>query len=161
MTANGIAQILLYAVILTALAYPLGIYMARVYEGTISFVNGPLARVERLFLRLVGSDPEHEQNWKGYAGSVLLFTIVFTVLLYLLLRSQGHLPLNPDNLPGVSAPIALNTTASFVSNTNWQYYGGEYTMSYLSQMAGLAVQNFVSAAAGMAVLAAVIRGFAR
>ena len=116
---------------------------------------------ERWFLRLVGSDPEHEQNWKQYAGSTLVFTIVFTVLLYLLLRSQGHLPLNPDDLPGVSAPIALNTTASFVTNTNWQYYGGEFTMSYLSQMAGLAVQNFVSAAVGMAVLAAVIRGFAR
>jgi potassium-transporting ATPase potassium-binding subunit len=160
-TGNGVAQLILYAVILTALAYPLGVYMARVYEGNIGFVNGPLARVERLFLRLVGSDPEHEQTWKGYAGSLLLFTIVFTVLLYLLLRSQAHLPLNPDNLPAVSAPIALNTTASFVTNTNWQYYGGEFTMSYLSQMAGLAVQNFVSAAVGMAVLAAVIRGFAR
>ena len=161
MTANGIAQIALYVVLLTALAYPLGIYMARVYEGQIGFVNGRLARVERLFLRLVGSSPDHEQDWKAYAGSVLVFTICFTVLLFLLMRWQGHLPLNPDNLPGVSAPIALNTTASFVTNTNWQYYGGEFTMSYLSQMAGLAVQNFVSAAAGMAVLAAVIRGFAR
>ena len=90
-----------------------------------------------------------------------MFSIVFTVLLYLLLRWQAHLPLNPDHLPDVTAPIALNTTASFVTNTNWQYYGGEFTMSYLSQMAGLAVQNFVSAAVGMAVLAAVIRGFAR
>jgi K+-transporting ATPase ATPase A chain len=161
MTANGIAQIVLYAVILTALAYPLGIYMARVYEGTFGFVNGRLARGERLFLRLVGSSPDHEQNWKSYAGSVVVFSIVFTVLLYLLLRWQAHLPLNPDHLPDVTAPIALNTTASFVTNTNWQYYGGEFTMSYLSQMAGLAVQNFVSAAVGMAVLAAVIRGFAR
>jgi K+-transporting ATPase ATPase A chain len=161
MTGEGIAQIVLYAVILTGLAYPLGIYMAGVYEGTYGFVNGRLAKGERLFLRLVGSSPDHEQNWKGYAGSVLLFTACFTVLLYLLLRSQGHLPLNPDNLPGVSAPIALNTSASFVTNTNWQYYGGEFTMSYLSQMAGLAVQNFVSATAGMAVLAAVVRGFAR
>ena len=150
-----------YAVVLTGLAYPLGIYMARVYEGQLGLVNGRLAVGERWFLRLVGSDPEREQNWKQYAGSTLVFTIVFTVLLYLLLRSQGHLPLNPDNLPGVSAPIALNTAASFVTNTNWQFYGGEYTMSYLTQMAGLAVQNFVSAAVGMAVLAAVIRGFAR
>jgi K+-transporting ATPase ATPase A chain len=160
-TTNGIAQLVLYAAILSALAYPLGIYMARVYEGQWGFVNGRLARVERLFLRLVGSDPDSEQSWKSYAGSVFVFTICFTVLLFLLLRSQGHLPLNPDNLPGVSAPIALNTTASFVTNTNWQYYGGEFTMSYLSQMAGLAVQNFVSAAVGMAVLAAVVRGFAR
>ena len=161
MTANGIAQIVLYAVILTALAYPLGLYMARVYEGTFGFVNGRLAEGERAFLRLVGFSPDHEQNWKSYAGSVVIFSIVFTVLLYLLLRWQAHLPLNPDHLPDVTAPIALNTTASFVTNTNWQYYGGEFTMSYLSQMAGLAVQNFVSAAVGMAVLAAVIRGFAR
>ena len=161
MTFQGTAQLIFYAVVLTGLAYPLGIYMARVYEGQLGLVNGRLAVGERWFLRLVGSDPEHEQNWKQYAGSTLVFTIVFTVLLYLLLRSQGHLPLNPDNLPGVSAPIALNTAASFVTNTNWQFYGGEYTMSYLTQMAGLAVQNFVSAAVGMAVLAAVIRGFAR
>src|SRR6476659_4274750 len=161
MTANGIAQIVLYAVILTALAYPLGLYMARVYEGTFGFVNGRLAKGERLFLRVVGSNPDHEQNWKSYAGSVVVFSIVFTVLLYLLLRWQAHLPLNPDHLPDISAPLALNTAASFVTNTNWQYYGSEYTMSYLSQMAGLAVQNFVSAAVGMAVLAAVIRGFAR
>ena len=159
MTFQGTAQLIFYAVVLTGLAYPLGIYMARVYEGKIGLVNGRLAVGERWFLRLVGSDPEHEQNWKQYAGSTLVFTIVFAVLLYLLLRSQGHLPVNPDDLPGVSAPIALNTAASFVTNTNWQYYGGEYTMSYLTQMAGLAVQNFVSAAVGMAVLAAVIRGF--
>src|SRR4249920_355157 len=161
MTFQGTAQLIFYAVVLTGLAYPLGIYMARVYEGKLGLVNGRLAVGERWFLRLVGSDPEREQNWKQYAGSTLVFTIVFTVLLYLLVRSQGHLPLNPDDLPGVSAPIALNTAASFVTNTNWQYYGGEYTMSYLTQMAGLAVQNFVSAAVGMAVLAAVIRGFSR
>jgi potassium-transporting ATPase potassium-binding subunit len=161
MTFEGISQLVLYAVVLTALAYPLGIYMSRVYEGRLGLMNGRLAVGERWFLRIVGSDPDHEQDWKGYAKSVLVFSIVFVVLLYLLLRSQGHLPLNPDNLPGVSAPLALNTAASFVTNTNWQYYGGEYTMSYLSQMAGLAVQNFVSAAVGMAVLAAVIRGFAR
>jgi potassium-transporting ATPase potassium-binding subunit len=161
MTGQGTFQLVMYAVVLTALAYPLGIYMARVYEGKFGFVNGRLAGGERLFLRLVGSERDREQNWKQYAGTTLVFTIVFTILLYLLLRSQGHLPLNPDNLPGVSAPIALNTAASFVTNTNWQYYGGEYTMSYLAQMAGLAVQNFVSAAVGMAVLAAVIRGFAR
>jgi potassium-transporting ATPase potassium-binding subunit len=161
MTAQGTAQIVVYVVVLTALAYPLGIYMSRVYEGRYGFVNGRLGRVEDLFLRLAGTSREREQTWKGYALSVLIFSGIFTVILYLMLRSQGHLPLNPDNLPGVSAPTSLNTTASFVTNTNWQYYGGEYTMSYLSQMAGLAVQNFVSAAVGMAALAAVIRGFAR
>ena len=122
---------------------------------------GRLGAVERGFLRLVGSKPDDEQDWKGYGITALIFTGVFVVFLYLMLRIQGGLPLNPDDLPGVSAPIALNTAASFVTNTNWQYYGGEYTMSYLTQMAGLAVQNFVSAAAGMAVLAAVVRGFAR
>ena len=100
MTFQGTAQLIFYAVVLTGLAYPLGIYMARVYEGQLGLVNGRLAVGERWFLRLVGSDPEREQNWKQYAGSTLVFTIVFTVLLYLLLRSQGHLPLNPDNLPG-------------------------------------------------------------
>ena len=134
--------------------------MARVYNAPLASF-GRLGAVERGFLRLVGSKPDDEQDWKGYGITALIFTGVFVVFLYLMLRIQGGLPLNPDDLPGVSAPIALNTAASFVTNTNWQYYGGEYTMSYLTQMAGLAVQNFVSAAAGMAILAAVVRGFAR
>ena len=104
MTANGIAQIVLYAVILTALAYPLGIYMARVYEGTFGFVNGRLARGERLFLRLVGSSPDHEQNWKSYAGSVVVFSIVFMVLLYLLLRRQGASAAEPRPHAGRHGP---------------------------------------------------------
>ena len=160
MTANGITQIVLYLVILTALAYPLGAYMARVYSGTLR-VPRWLAAPERGFYRLVGTRAEQEQAWKPYAVTALVFMAVFAVLLYALLRLQGHLPLNPDGLASVNPWVAMNTTASFVTNTNWQYYGGEYTMSYLSQMAGLAVQNFVSAALGMAVLAAVIRGFAR
>ena len=160
MTANGITQIVLYLVILTALAYPLGAYMARVYSGTLR-VPRWLAAPERGFYRLVGTRAEQEQGWKPYAVTALVFMAVFAVLLYVLLRLQGHLPLNPDGLASVNPWVAMNTTASFVTNTNWQYYGGEYTMSYLSQMAGLAVQNFVSAALGMAVLAAVIRGFAR
>ena len=160
MTANGITQIVLYLVILTALAYPLGAYMARVYSGTLR-VPRWLAAPERGFYRLVGARVEQEQAWKPYAVTALVFMAVFAVLLYVLLRLQGHLPLNPDGLASVNPWVAMNTTASFVTNTNWQYYGGEYTMSYLSQMAGLAVQNFVSAALGMAVLAAVIRGFAR
>src|SRR5215813_11914560 len=117
--------------------------------------------VERGFLRLLGRDALVDQDWKAYAKSVLMLTVGFTVFLYALLRLQGHLFLNPDHLPAVSWNVALNTVASFVTNTNWQYYGGEYTMSYLSQMAGLAVQQFVSAGVGLAVAAAVIRGIAR
>jgi potassium-transporting ATPase potassium-binding subunit len=154
-TGQGIAQILVYAVVLVALAYPLGRYMARVYSAE----RLPFGVLERRFVSLVGGGKE--QDWKSYGKTVLIFSAVFSAFLYAMLRLQGHLPLNPDGLKGVSPHIALNTTASFVTNTNWQYYGGEYTMSYLSQMAGLAVQNFVSAGVGMAVLAAVVRGFAR
>jgi K+-transporting ATPase ATPase A chain len=159
-TANGILQVALYVVVLTVLAYPLGAYMARVYSGTLR-IPRRLAATERGFHRLVGTRADAEQTWKAYAGTALLFMGLFAVLLYGLLRLQGHLPFNSDGMAGVPPHVAINTTASFVTNTNWQYYGGETTMSYLSQMAGLAVQNFVSAAVGMAVLAAVVRGFAR
>src|ERR1700690_3524951 len=152
MSGQGIAQILVYAVVLLVLAYPLGLYMARVYNDP-SFGGRRLRAIENFFLRLLRVDASREQDWKGYAKTVLIFSAVFSVPLFALMRLQGHLPLNPDHLPGVSSHIALNTTASFITNTNWQYYGGEYTMSYLSQMAGLAVQNWVSAAVGMAVLA--------
>ena len=159
MSGQGIAQIVFYGVVLVALAYPLGIWMARVY-GTW---RGPrwLAAVERGFYRLVRTDPSKEQGWQSYAVSVLVFSVCFTLVLYAIQRLQHGLFLNPDNLPAVAPHIAINTTASFVTNTNWQYYGGEYTMSYLTQMAGLAVQNFVSAAVGMAALVAVVRGIAR
>jgi potassium-transporting ATPase potassium-binding subunit len=160
MSGIGIGQVVFYAVLLVILAYPLGIYMARVYSDGFR-VPRWLAVPERGFYRLVGSGPDRQQDWKRYATSALVFMAVFAVLLYLLLRLQGGLPLNPADLPAVLPHIAMNTTASFVSNTNWQYYGGETTMSYLSQMAGLAVQNFVSAALGMAVLAAFVRGLAR
>jgi potassium-transporting ATPase potassium-binding subunit len=153
--AQGTAQILVYAAVLIALSYPLGIWMAHVYTRERGDV------VERWFLRLLGRDASADQDWKQYAKSVLVFTIAFSVFLYGLLRLQGHLFLNPNHLPAVPWDIALNTTASFVTNTNWQYYAGEATMSYLSQMAGLAVQQFVSAGVGLAVVAAVIRGIAR
>jgi potassium-transporting ATPase potassium-binding subunit len=156
---QGIAQILVYGVVLIALAYPLGAWMSRVYTGRR--FTGVLRWSESGFYRLVRTDPNHEQDWKSYAKTVLVFSVLFSALLYALQRLQAHLFLNPDHLPAVPAHIALNTTASFVTNTNWQYYGGEYTMSYLTQMAGLAVQQFVSAAVGMAVLAAVVRGLAR
>ncbi|MGZ4257870.1 MAG: potassium-transporting ATPase subunit KdpA [Gaiellaceae bacterium] len=159
MTGQGISQIVVYAIVLIALGYPLGLYMARVYAPgcRVHLLSG----VEGGFYRLLRVDRQREQDWKGYAKTTILFTIVFFGLLYALQRLQGHLFLNPDHLKAVPSHIALNTTASFVTNTNWQYYGGEYTMSYLTQMAGLAVQQFVSAAVGMAVLAAVIRGLSR
>ena len=162
MSANGIAQVVFYLVLLTLLTPPLGAYIARVYEGKrvwgLSRVLGP---VERGTFRLLRIDPAREQDWKGYSVAVLAFSAVGFVLLYAILRLQGHLPLNPLDVPGMGWNVAFNTSASFVTNTNWQFYAGESTLSYLSQMLGLTVQNFVSAAAGMAVLAAVIRGFAR
>ncbi len=156
MGAVGIAQVLVYLVVLTALAYPLGVYMARVYDGRVR----RLARLERGFLRLVGSDGA-EQSWRRYAGSVLLVGTASVGVLYLLLRLQGHLPLNPEGFAGVGPVLSMHTAASFVSSTNWQFYSGEATMSNLTQMAGLALQNFVAPAVGLAVLVAVIRGFSR
>jgi potassium-transporting ATPase potassium-binding subunit len=158
---QGIAQIVFYVVVLLLLTPLLGSYMARVYEGDQVLLARWLGFAERGFYRLLRTSPDEEQTWKQYGTSVVTFSLLFIIPLYLLLRLQGHLPLNPDGLSGVNAGVAANTAASFVTNTNWQYYGGEYTMSYLSQMAGLAVQNFISAAVGMAVLAAMIRGFAR
>jgi K+-transporting ATPase ATPase A chain len=155
MSGQGIGQIVVYAVVLTVLGYPLGIYMAKIYTAQ----RLPLGSIERGFLRLVGN--AREQTWRAYGLSVLIFTVPFFVLLYVLQRIQAGLFLNPDHLAGVPAHVSLNTAASFITNTNWQFYGGEYTMSYLTQMAGLAVQNFVSAGVGMAVLAAVVRGIHR
>ncbi len=156
---QGPAQIIVYTIVLIALAYPLGMYMARVY----STLGAPriLRAIEAVFYRLVRTDPRKEQDWKSYGFTVVVFSILFSGVVYAFQRLQGHLFLNPDNLKGVPAHLALNTTASFVTNTNWQYYGGEYTMSYLTQMAALAVQQYVSAAVGIAVLVAVIRGIAR
>ncbi|MGZ4333959.1 MAG: potassium-transporting ATPase subunit KdpA [Gaiellaceae bacterium] len=160
MSTQGITQVVVYAVVLIALGYPLGLYMARVYlADRVRF--GVLRSVEHGFCRLVRADPTKEQDWKSYGGTVLVFSVLFFVALYAIQRVQGHLFLNPDHMTGVSAHLSLNTAASFITNTNWQFYGGETTMSYLTQMAGLAVQNFVSAAVGMAVLAAMVRGIAR
>ncbi len=155
MSSQGIGQILFYGAALIVTAYPLGVLMARVYT------RERLDPVERAFLRLLGRGSGEEQDWKSYAKTVLAFSVGFTAVLYAIQRLQGHLFLNPNHLKGVAPDIAVNTAASFVTNTNWQFYGGEYTMSYLTQMAGLAVQNFVSAAVGMAVLIAVVRGISR
>ncbi|MGN6430232.1 MAG: potassium-transporting ATPase subunit KdpA [Gaiellaceae bacterium] len=164
MSGQGISQIVVYALALVALGYPLGIFMARVYsDGSFATRGwfGWLGFLERGFYRLVRTNAKKEQDWKSYGVTVLVFSVLFWFVLYLIQRIQGHLFLNPDGLSGVPSHISLNTAASFVTNTNWQFYGGEYTMSYLTQMAGLAVQNFVSAAVGMAVLAAMVRGIAR
>ncbi len=158
---QGIAQIIFYVVVLLAVTPFLGAYMARVYEGDQVILARWFGFAERGFYRLLRTSPEEEQNWKQYGTSVIVFSMMFIIPLYALLRLQGHLPLNPDGLKGVNPGVAVNTASSFVTNTNWQYYGGEYTMSYLSQMAGLAVQNFISAAVGMCVMVAMIRGFAR
>jgi K+-transporting ATPase ATPase A chain len=160
MSGQGIGQILVYAIVLIGLSYPLGLYMARVYADG-AFAGGFFSRVERGFYRVVRADAKKEQDWKSYGKTVLVFSALFWGLLYLIQRVQGHLFLNPDHMKGVPAHLSLNTAASFITNTNWQFYGGEYTMSYLTQMSALAVQNFVSAAVGMAVLAAVVRGIAR
>jgi K+-transporting ATPase ATPase A chain len=161
MTWQGWFQIAFYLAVLTALVPLLGGYMARVYMGERVVLARVLGPVERLFYRAVRTNPDREQNWKQYATIVLVFSLLFWLVLYAILRAQGVLPFNPLRFSGAPWNVTFNTTSSFISNTNWQYYGGETTMSFFSQMAGLAVQNFVSAAVGMAVLAAVIRGFAR
>ncbi len=160
MTGQGISQIVFYALALVALGYPLGLWMARMYT-TPRPVGRFFARIENGFCRIVRTDPSREQDWKSYGTTVLVFSVLFMALLYAIQRLQGHLFLNPDHMKAVPAHLSLNTAASFITNTNWQFYGGEYTMSYLTQMAGLAVQNFVSAAVGIAVVAAVVRGISR
>jgi len=144
-----------------AMAKPFGAWMFALYEGRATFAARTLGPVERLVYKAGGIDPDREQGWRGYAAAMLLFNIVGIVFLYALQRLQGFLPLNPQGFDGVAAPVAFNTAVSFVTNTNWQSYGGETTMSHLVQMLGLTVQNFVSAATGIAVAFALIRGFAR
>jgi K+-transporting ATPase ATPase A chain len=161
MTANGIFQLVLYLVVLLALAKPLGAYMARVYQGQPFGLDKALGWLERLIYRICGIRPGEEMGWKTYALAMLLFNFAGLLVLYLLQRVQGVLPLNPQGLGAVTPDSSFNTAVSFATNTNWQGYGGETTMSYLTQMLGLTVQNFVSAAMGMAVLVALIRGFAR
>ena len=161
MTGYGWIQLIAYFAALILLVKPLGLYMARVYQEKRTLLTPILAPLERLIYRLAGIHADDEMDWKTYAGAVLLFSLVGFVYLYLLQRLQGYLPLNPTGMGAVFPDSSLNTAVSFVSNTNWQGYGGETTMSYLTQMLGLTVQNFVSAAAGMAMLMAFIRGLTR
>ena len=161
MTASGILQIALYLGVLLALIKPLGTYMAKVYEGEPCGLNRILAPFETLIYRLLGITSDDEMSWKTYAAAAILFKLGFLFVLYGIMRLQDILPLNPQNFTAISSDLAFNTAVSFITNTNWQSYSGESTMSYLTQMTGLAVQNFASAAQGMAVLVAVIRGFTR
>lgn len=159
MTQNGFVQIGLYFVVLLALVKPLGWYMARVYEGQSCGLDRVVGPLERLIYRLCGVRQTEEMDWKTYGIAMLLFNAMGLVAVYALQRLQGFLPLNPAGLGAVTTDLAFNTAVSFATNTNWQAYGGETTLSYLTQMLGLNVQNFVSAATGMAILVALIRGF--
>ncbi|MFN8602607.1 MAG: potassium-transporting ATPase subunit KdpA [Candidatus Binatia bacterium] len=158
MTANGIAQTVLYMAVLIALVKPLGAFMARVLEGERTFLHPVLAPLERVLYRVCGVDPEAGMSWRTYAAAMLLFNGLGLVAVYAIQRLQGVLPLNPQGFGSVSADSSFNTAVSFATNTNWQGYGGESTMSYATQMLALTVQNFVSAATGIAVLVALIRG---
>ncbi|WP_182086396.1 potassium-transporting ATPase subunit KdpA [Aureimonas sp. ME7] len=161
MTVVGWLQILVILAAVVAFAVPLGAYMGRVFAGERTLLSPVLGPIERGFHRLAGIDPAREEGWLGYTLAMLAFNAAGFAFLYLLLRFQGALPLNPQGFPGLSAHLAFNTAVSFVTNTNWQSYGGETTMSHLSQMAGLGVQNFLSAATGIALAVALVRAFSR
>src|SRR5271157_419381 len=162
MTTAGWAQIIIYLVILIALVKPLGSFMARVYQGEKTFLDPVVGPLERLIYRLMRIKPEQEMDWKVYTFAMLIFSAIGLIFLYALQRLQGILPLNPQQFGAVTPPdLAFNTASSFVTNTNWQNYAGETTMSFLSQMLGLTVQNFLSAATGMVIVVVLIRAFAR
>jgi len=161
---QGYAQIFLYLAVLVALVKPLGAYMARVYEGEPVFLERIFRPLERLIYRLTGvpaGEAEREMPWTTYAGAMLLFHVVALFVVYAILRLQDHLPLNPQGMSGLSPDLSWNTAISFITNTNWQSYGGESTLGYFAQMLALSVQNFVSAAAGMAILVALVRAISR
>ncbi|MER8442219.1 potassium-transporting ATPase subunit KdpA [Mesorhizobium sp. M1066] len=161
MTLNGWIQILVYCGIVILLVKPLGGYMHRVFNGDRTLLSPVLRPLERGLYRICGTSEREEQHWTTYAVALLLFNLAGFLVLYALQRLQGSLPYNPAGMTAVEPGLAFNTAASFMTNTNWQNYGGESTMSYLVQMAGLTVQNFVSAATGIAIAIALIRGFAR
>jgi K+-transporting ATPase ATPase A chain len=161
MTANGWLQIGLFLAVILAITKPLGVFMARVFSGERTFLDPVLRPVERLLYRVTGVDEQHEMRWTEYAFTMLLFSGVSMLVLYLIERMQLILPWNPRHFAGVLPALAFNTAASFTTNTNWQNYSGESTMSYFTQMAGLAYHNFVSAAVGIALAIAFVRGIAR
>jgi K+-transporting ATPase ATPase A chain len=161
MTTNGWMQIVVFLALVLAITKPLGVFMARVFSGQRTFLDPLLRPLERLLYRATGVDEEHEMRWTEYAVSMLLFSGVSMLLLYLIERVQQFLPWNPQKFGAVAQALAFNTAASFTTNTNWQNYSGEATMSYLTQMAGLAYHNFTSAAVGIALAIAFVRGIAR
>jgi K+-transporting ATPase ATPase A chain len=161
MTGNGFLQLGIYFLVLLAVTKPLGIYMANIFSGKRVFLDKILRPVERLIYRICRVDEQEEQHWTTYTAAMLMFSLVGLLVLYALQRLQYYLPLNPQKFPGVAPDLAFNTASSFTTNTNWQAYSGESTMSYLVQMAGLAFHNFVSAATGIALAVAFIRGIAR
>lgn len=161
MTLNGTLQIIFYLAALVLVAKPLGKFMGRVYQRERTFLDPVLGPVERFMYRVAKINPDEEMDWKANAVAMLLFNFVGLIVVYAMQRLQQFLPLNPEGLGAVTPDLSFNTAVSFTSNTNWQGYGGETTMSYLTQMLGMTVQNFVSAATGMAVLALFIRGVAR
>ncbi|MGA2905101.1 MAG: potassium-transporting ATPase subunit KdpA [Candidatus Korobacteraceae bacterium] len=162
MTANGWFQIAIFLALILAVTKPMGVFMARVFSRERTFLDPVMRPVERLLYRLTGVDENHEMRWTEYAAAMLLFSVVSMLLLYLIQRVQLHLPFNPQKFAGVTPEhLAWNTAASFTTNTNWQAYSGETTMSYFTQMAGLAYHNFASAATGIALAIAFIRGIAR
>ena len=161
MTANGFVQIALFCAVVVLLVKPLGFHMTRVFNGERTFLSLPLRPLERAIYALSGVKEDEEQDWKSYGLAVLTFSLAGFLALYALQRLQAVLPFNPQHLDAVSPDLAFNTSVSFVTNTNWQSYTPETTMSYLTQMAGLTVHNFVSAATGIALAIALIRGFAR
>jgi len=157
---QGWAQIVAFLVVLTALVPLLGGYIAKVFQGERVFLSPVVGPVERFAYRVLRVRPDEGQDWKGYARSIVVFSLLSWLALYLILRTQSVQPFNPEGFHSGPWNLSFNTASSFVTNTNWQYYGGETTLTYFAQMAGLTVQNFVSAAVGIAALAAVIRGFA-
>ena len=159
MNTNNFIQSIIYLTVLVLLVKPSGMYMARIYEGKPTGLNVWFGWLERWIYRLSGVRPERGMSWKAYALALMLFNILGIVVVYALQRLQAFLPFNPMAMPPVSPDSSFNTAVSFATNTNWQGYGGESTMSYLTQMLALTVQNFVSAATGMAILVALIRGF--
>jgi K+-transporting ATPase ATPase A chain len=161
MTFSGWLQIFLYIVVLLLLVKPAGSYMARVYQGDRTILSRIMRPLERLIYRISGVHPDEEMTWKEYAIALLLFSLFGILLLFILLRVQNVLPLNPNGMKAMPSDTAFHTAVSFVTNTNWQNYGGESSLSYLSQMLGLTVQNFLSAASGMAIAIALIRAFTR
>jgi K+-transporting ATPase ATPase A chain len=161
MTANGWFQIGFFILLILAVTKPMGVFMARVFNREKTFMDPVLRPLERLLYRVTGVDENHEMRWTEYAVSMLLFSVVSMLVLYIMQRVQAFLPFNPQKLGAVAPALAFNTAASFTTNTNWQNYSGETTMSYFTQMAGLAYHNFTSAAVGIAIAIAFIRGIAR